>query len=241
MKEYEISQLENFYNCLVDYQTKLDMLNKSRNELEVFSQTDPLMDFDCIQIEQYLIEKAGTEPKKAFFNIGKKKVEYESAMQQWRSKVNEAKKSYYVDKKDERDSIKNNYETELKTKKLTVEKLSEEWKEVDDKLKKSDLNLGKDFYELTATEQLLNILRSRRADSIKEALNIYYLEERLGGIEKTLEMQEGEIQSTKSLANDAIAKAKEAFDLAREAYDMAEIAESKADDAERMASDVSNN
>lgn len=239
MKSDEIKQLEKFYNCLTDYLPKLNSLCVCRTEVEEFSKLDPLAEFDTAQMEQYLVEKAGPEPKKALFNIGKKKIEYESAMQQWTSKVEEAKKSYYVDKKDERDSIKNSHETELNKKKSILDNLVSEEKEAREKLKKSDLDLGEPFFNPNAVEKLLTILRSKRADSIKEALNIYFLEQRFVDMEETLKGQQEEIQSAKLLANEAIAKAKESFELAESAYRIARDAESKADDAERAVRNAS--
>lgn len=231
MKSDEIKQLENYYNCLTDYLPKLNSLCVYRTEFEEFSKIDPLAEFDNIQMEQYLIEKAGVKPKKALFNVGKKKIEYESAMQQWTSKVEVAKKSYYVDKKDERDSIKNSHETELNNKKSILDKVIAEEKEAREKLHKSDLNLGEGFVNPEKVEQLLKILKSKRADSIKEALNIYFLEQRFTDIEETLKGQQEEIQATKLLANEAIMKAESAYSLARDA-------DSKADDAERAVRNI---
>ena len=245
MKSDEIKQLEKFYNCLTDYLPKLNSLCSYRTEFEEFSKVDPLAEFDTTQMEQYLVEKAGAEPKKALFNIGKKKIEYESAMQQWTSKVEEAKKSYYVDKKDERDSIKNSHETEINKKKSILDNLASEEKEAREKLKKSDLDLGEPFFNPNAVEKLLTILKSKRADSIKEALNIYFLEQRFVDMEETLKGQQEEIQSTKLLANEALAKAKESFDLAdsayrkaQDAYRLAQEADSTADDAERAVRNI---
>lgn len=230
-KEEEIKQLENYYNCLADYQDKKRTLIISKKELEEVSQADPLADFDKVQLEQYILDKAGAEPKKAFFNIGKKKIAYESAMQQWSTKVEDAKVSYYDDKKEERESIKKNYETELKAKKKLVEKFEAEFKESGEKLKKADLDLGDDFTSLIDTEKLLKILKSKRADSLKEALNIFYLGKQIDEIGKTLEMQEAEIRETNLLATDAMTKAKESFELA-------ESASRRADDAYRLADDA---
>ena len=240
MKSDEIKQLEKYYNCLTDYLPKLNSLCVYRTEIEEFSKLDPLAEYDTAQMKQYLVEKAGPEPKKALFNIGKKKIEYEFAMQQWTSKVEEAKKSYYIDKKDERDSIKNSHETELNNKKSILDKAIIEEKEAREKLHKSDLDLGEGFINPDAVEKLLKILKSKRADSIKEALNIYFLEQRFIDMEETLKGHQEEIQSAKLLANEAIAKAKESFELAESAYRIARDAESKADDAEsavRNASD----
>lgn len=169
--------------------------------------------------------------KNLYLTLAKKKLEYESTMQQWTSKVEEAKKSYYVDKKDERDSIKNNYETELNKKKSVLDNLVSEEKEAREKLKKADLDLGEGFVVPEKVEQLLKILKSKRADSIKEELNIYFLEQRFIDMEETLKGQQEEIQSTKLLA-------KESFELAESASRKADKAYIVADDAYSEARSV---
>lgn len=171
MKEEEVRQLENYYNCL---------------------------------IEQKIIAAKLTE---------------------------EANVSYYNDKKTERDSIKNKYDSELNLKKESLKKLSLQFEESSVKLQKSDLNLGEDFLIPETTEQLLKILKSKRADSIKEALNIYYLDKRLDEIEETLDIQKTELQSAKNLANAAMVKANESYNLAEAAYQKADDAYRKADEA----------
>ena len=144
----------------------------------------------------------------------------------------EANVSYYNDKKTERDSIKNKYDSELNLKKESLKKLSLQFEESSVcKTSKSDLNLGEDFLIPETTEQLLKILKSKRADSIKEALNIYYLDKRLDEIEETLDIQKTELQSAKNLANAAMVKANESYNLAEAAYQKADDAYRKADEA----------
>ena len=119
----------------------------------------------------------------------------------------------------------------MNLKKESLKKLSLQFEESSVKLQKSDLNLGEDFLIPETTEQLLKILKSKCADSIKEALNIYYLDKRLDEIEETLDIQKTELQSAKNLANAAMVKANESYNLAEAAYQKADDAYRKADEA----------
>lgn len=86
MKEEEVRQLENYYNCLIEQKNIAAKLTEEANDVEDFTKVDPLAEFDRIQLDKYLVEKAGLKPKKAILNVGKKKTKYEIVMKEWKKK-----------------------------------------------------------------------------------------------------------------------------------------------------------
>ena len=198
-------------------------------------------DFDVAQKDIFIEKRAGAAPVKPKGAIKlavplylSKKKAYEKERAEYTARYNKAEQEYYAEFKDTREKLESEEKAELafeiQLAEAAVTKANEAYQVsaavlsdsyiVNDKLKDADI-----------IQTLIEYFQDQRADTMKEAVNLYYEEEHRKRLEAFAEEQV-------RLTAEATEQARLAAISASEAADSAEEAVRRVDDAMRKAEEA---
>lgn len=211
--------------------------------------------FDDTNKEQYIASRIGHAPDKpkgiiklAFPMYLAKKKEYKKAYADYMIRYQETEKAYYIEFKDKREKLdseeKASVAFEIQLAEQTVSKCKEKYQAAATTLNDNDTVSAKLKNEAIIVT-LIEYFQDQRADSIKEAVNLYFEEEHRKRLEAFTEKQVqltaeateqarlAAISASEAAASaaEAILKADDAMTKANEAYDHASDAYSEAQSA----------
>lgn len=204
--------------------------------------------FDSTHKSQFITSKAGEKPIKPAKALAivvpvyiKKKKEYEAELERYSASVQSAEKEYYSTyEKDRSDLI----EADNKERKVAIQEWTLKLNNAKSKLESAIVLIeqediiGLSLKNVLDVQLLIEIFDNRRADTIKEAVNVLFEDKHRKRME---ELQEEHVRLTKEAAESAekaIKIAKGALERADEAYDKAQDAYSEAQDALSEARDA---
>ena len=242
---------------LIDLRRKVAALESLRQEfsdvelkLRAAEQCRPheLNDFDNQNKKQYIERKAGTPPRKpkkllkiAFPVYKSKMKEYEKKYSEYKSRYSKAEKDYYREFYAERNRIDNNEREQIQ---LDISILRQAYNKLelsmlDTKKAVDESALLSDKYKQTAViDDIIEYLQDKRAEGLKEAINLYHEEQHRSRIEEFAEEQLRLMEEAAQSANEAAKYAREAAEIAEEAIDRADEAYRRADEAYEKADDA---
>ena len=204
--------------------------------------------FDALHKEEFIKSKVGEKPihpKKLLAVVVpvylKKKREYETALEQYNIALNVANQEYYsVFQKERRDLIEqDNREREkaIHDLELKLECIKNEFEATITLINQDDI-LGRSLKNTSDIRLLIDIFDNKRADSIKEGVNVLFEDKHRKKMEELQAEQVRLTQEAKEAAESAADSAEEAIGIAKEALERADEAYSKAQDAYREAQDA---
>jgi hypothetical protein len=207
-----------------------------------------LRDFDQSHKEKFIYMRVGEKPVKPNPALAivvpvylKKKKEYEAELESYQQALRRAEEAYLSSYRLERQAI---MEEEAAAKKKATDEIaasidSEQQKlnQVIGAIEGEDL-VGQSLKNPDDIEALIEIFDNRRADSIKEAVNVLIEDKHRQRMEELQEEQVRLTQEAKDAAERAENSANEAIRLAKEAMDRADEAYDRADEAYREAEDA---
>ncbi len=217
------------------------VLNTFRSKLE---------SFDDSHKSSYIADKIGSEPikprgliKLAVPIYMAKKSKYEKAIAEYRKQYPLAEKAYYYDYQAERAALQETAEQEKKDAVAAAEaeyrRADQAYKEYSNSVRTNTI-ISEKYKKIEIVSILIDYLRDGRADSLKEALNLWHDEEL-----KRVEMEKAEAHRAEMLRieQERLEAAQEAAEYQRLAYyaaqDAADSAKEAAEEASRAANDVS--
>jgi hypothetical protein len=173
----------------------------------------------------------------------KKKSVYEEELSKYNEAVQIAEKEYYATFKNERTALiqSDNKEREETIQNLTIElgKTKENLKAVNNAIEKEDI-VGRSLKNSDDIQLLIDIFDNKRANSIKEAINILFEDKHRKRMEELQEWHVKLTEEAKEAAENAASSAEEAIRIAYEAMELAEEACNKAEDTYNEAEDTYN-
>ncbi len=208
--------------------------------------------FDSKNKEKFINENVGKKPDKPNKTLAilvpvyiKKKKEYESALEKYNAERQIAEKEYYKKFESERQELiaAENKEREkaIQNYSLSIDSTKEKLSFVTCQIENDDI-IGNSNKNLLDIPLLIEIFDNKRADSIKEAVNVLFEDKHRKRME---ELQRESVRLTneakavaeraEKCADDATIIAKKALQLAEDAYKNAQDACSEAQDACNVA------
>lgn len=245
-----ISKLQTLLSIL-DEKNKLEQdineLEKTINK-EMAKPFHRVENFDYINKERFISQKVGekpVKPSKTLILAGpiyiKKCKEYDDKFIQYHHAKDSAEKEYYTKFEKERNELieKDKKEREIAINKLSLEfeTLKTKYNEFIELIDREDI-VGESVKNSVDIKNLIDIFDNKRADSLKEAVNILYEDKHRKRMEELQEEQVRLTQEAKDAAKKAIDDANEALERAEEAYTKAEEAYAKAEEAYSKADEA---
>ncbi len=212
-------------------------------------------EFDQKTKNAYVISHIGEEPSKpkgiiklAYPVYRAKKKEFEKKYAEYRIRYDECVAAYYEEYSDQRNKLESEERSEIAYNIQTARQLynvAKERFETASQELNSDKTLSDKLKRVDVVDELIEIFQDQRADSIKEAVNLFFEEEHRRRLEEyaqeqvrlTSEATEFARQAAESAeeaasrADEAIRQVENAIDRANEAYEKAEEAYSEAQNA----------
>ena len=246
-----ISQLISLREDLESQLREKDAFNKARliRQSIRYSFRTKLDLFDEAHKADYILSVVGAKPEKPKGIIKitipvykAKKAQYENAIIEYQKQCKLAEKAYYYDYKSQREKLEKTADQEIKE---AVDAAEAEYQRADQALRTitdrigSNAIVGSKYKTIEIVSMLIEFLQDGRADTVKEAINLWHDEE-----SKKIEMEKAEAHRAEMLRleQERLEAAQEAADYQRMAYyaaqDAAESAKEAADDARRAAQDV---
>lgn len=211
--------------------------------------------FDSTHKTKFIKSKVGEQPAKPSTALAiivpvyrKKKKEYENELEKYNRAIKAAEKEYYVEFEKERQNLieADNQERETAIRELTlnIESAKEKLHPIVIAIDQEDI-IGQSLKNISDIQLLIEIFDNKRADSIKEGVNVLFEDKHRKKMEEyqeeqlrlTREAQEA-AENAEASADEAISIAQQALDRANEAYDRADEAYDEARDAYREAQDA---
>jgi hypothetical protein len=207
-----------------------------------------LRDFDLSHKEKFVYMRVGEKPVKPNPALAivvpvymKKKKEYEAELASYQQALHLAEEAYLSAYRLERQAI---MEEEAAAKKkakdeitAVIDREQQKLNEIIGVIEQEDL-IGQSLKNPDDIEDLIEIFDNRRADSVKEAVNVLVEDRHRQRMEELQEEQVRLTQEAKDAAERAENSANEAIRLAKEAMDRADEAYDRADEAYREAEDA---
>lgn len=204
--------------------------------------------FDSTHKAQFIHEKVGEKPTKptrvlaiVFPIYRKKKKEYAVALEKYNADIQVAEKEYLATFEHERQALteadNKERETAIQDYTLSIESTEIKLSLLNSQIQNEDI-VGASVKNLLDIQQLIGIFDDKRADTIKEAVNVLFDDKHRKKME---ELQAEHVRLTKEAkeaAERAVKYAEEAIQVAREALDRADEAYYKAQDAYSEAQDA---
>ena len=204
--------------------------------------------FDFAHKSDFIASKAGDKPLKPAKALAilvpvyvKKKKEYEAELEKYSSAVQSAEKEYYITFEKERNALieADNNEREAAIQELSakLEASKSKLEEIVILIEKEDI-VGRSLKNIFDVQLLVEIFDNKRADTIKEAVNVLFEDKHRKRMEELQEEHVRLTQEAKDAAESAADSAEEAIKIAKEALDRADEAYDKAQKAYREAQDA---
>lgn len=227
----------------------LDRARTNLNSIQ-YSFRTKLDSYDERNKAAYISQKIGEEPvkPKGLIKLAvpvymAKKSKYEKAIVEYRKQYALAEKAYYYDNQEKRAALEATAEQEKKDAIAAAEaeyqRANRVFQELSSRIEANTIVTEK-YKRIEIVSVLIDYLRDGRADSIKEALNLWHDEER-----KKVEMEKAEAHRAEMLRieQERLEAAQEAAEYQRMAYyaaqEAADSAKDAAEEARRAANDVS--
>lgn len=242
-----LHSLVNNLNEKGNLEQDIDSLSKKIN-YEKTRTIKKVESFDSTHKAQFIVSKAGkepTKPKKVLAIIVPvyihKRNEYKAEMDRYNSAVQSAEKEYYRTFEKERKELieidKRERETAIQELTFKLDTAKGKLESITALIEQEDI-IGISLKNVLDVQLLIAIFDNKRADTIKEAVNVLFEDKHR---KRMQELQEEQIRLTKEAkeaaenaadsAEEAIKIAKEALERADEAYDKAQNAYQEAQDA----------
>lgn len=249
-KEEQIQQLKSLLDGIKQIEKAKEDVSKAERELANARKRIPVraVEFDVANKEKYISSRVGISPEKPKGII-------KVAVPLYKSKMKEYEKvsaEYHQRYKMVEDDYENQY-AEVKNK-LDAEEREEILKAITDaEIKKTSAHTALDMLQESVDKidivdqkykseehvsSFISYLQENRADSIKEAINLYYEEQHRKKMEEYVEEQLTLTKQAKEYAEQAANSAKEAAYSASEAVDRADEAYRRADEANDRADEA---
>ncbi len=231
-------KLDNFYESVKTLENAENRMNNIKLTLKNLYESNYVKKFDNEHKEKYIIALIGEKPNKPLI-FGKKK--FEEALENWNISYEEAEKKYFNEYENERNQLKIKQEILIKERNKSLNDLLDEIKNEKEKVDKYDLKIGEIFKSSSNIKTLIEIIQTHRADTLKEALFLFYDDLHKRKIEEELHRQTAHIKDLEQLSENAIKKSEEAFNQANIAISKAEEAINIADNAYSVARNAEQN
>lgn len=194
-------------------------------------------DFDRRNKQAYVDSHIGREPVKPR-GLGKifrsKMKAYEREFAEYKAKHDECVKAYYQEYAEKRRELESNEQSaiahDINFAKWQYDLAVGRHKEARRELA-SDETLSENLKKMEIVDALITFVRDRRADSVKEAVNLYYEEGHRRRLEELAREQVRTTSEALSLAREATERADEAIQRVYEAMRRADAAYEKAEQA----------
>lgn len=238
---------------------KIDRVNvakknfeKAKKQLSESKKVIPksVENFDRNNRESYIRKQIGAEPikpggivKLAVPKYIAQKKEYKKKLEEYNQRYCEMSKKYYIEFADTRNRLEINEKEKISKgiKQAESEKIKAQKEfEIANNELNSDTLLSEKLKEKEIISDLIEYFNEGRAETMKEAINIYYEEKHRRELETIAKEQARLTKEAREIALQAANDAKKASDRADEAYDRADEAYHKARDAYSKAEEVSN-
>ena len=204
--------------------------------------------FDSTHKADFIASKVGDKPVKPTKALAilvpvyvKKKKEYEAELEKYNSEVQSAEKEYYITFENERKGL---IEADNKEREAAIHDLStkleiskSKLEEIVELIEKEDI-VGLSLKNTLDVQLLIEIFDNKRADTIKEAVNVLFEDKHRKRMEELQEEHVRLTQEAKDAAESAAESAEEAIKIAKEALERADEAYDKAQEAYREAEDA---
>ena len=204
--------------------------------------------FDSTHKSDFIASKAGDKPVKPTKALAilvpvyvKKKKEYESELEKYSSAVQSAEKKYYITFEQERNAL---IEADNNEREAAIQELSakigvskSKLEEIVILIEKEDI-IGLSLKNNLDLQLLIEIFDNKRADTIKEAVNVLFEDKHRKRMEELQAEHVRLTQEAKDAAESAADSAKKAIKIAKEALERADEAYNKAEEAYREAEDA---
>ena len=204
--------------------------------------------FDSTHKSDFIASKVGDKPVKPTKALAilvpiyvKKKKEYEAELEKYNAAVHSAEKEYYITFEKERNAL---IEADNNEREATIQELSAKLEVSKGKLEelvvlieKEDI-VGLSLKNILDVQLLIEIFDNKRADTVKEAVNVLFEDKHRKRMEELQEEHVRLTQEAKDAAESAADSAEKAIKIAKEALDRADEAYNKAQEAYREAEDA---
>ena len=228
--------------------SKLDEEISAMMKKLVHEKTRPIIKLDQFDSEHkrvFVLKKVGDAPIKPVKVLAivvpvykKKKKEYEENLARYNEAVCAAEEEYYTTFGEEREALRqaDNKEREDAIQEITSEldKVRNKLDEITKTIEAEDI-IGVSLKNVADVQLLIDIFDNRRADTIKEAVNILFEDKHRKRMEELQELHVCLTKEAKEAAENAEDSAREAIRIANEAMERADEAYSKAQSAYEAA------
>ena len=187
--------------------------------------------FDSANRETYIAAKAGEEPEEPTGLFGKKK--YREAYDAFLQRRREAEASYDAAFAQKRAQVQAEEEAQRRKSVDALAAIAASAKgEVDkaDEIARANDFLGGRLKNVSAVSELINIIEERRADSLTDATDVYYLDQHRRELENLQRRQNEMTKDALAAAREAQASAENAEYYAEQSADSADAARSSVND-----------
>lgn len=238
-----LTQIEQFTTAA----TELDEVKDRLKELRA-KPLSAVSDFDANQKPAYIESRAGVapiKPKGAIklavpLYISKKKA-YEKEHTEYMARYDKAEQEYYAEFKDTREKLESEEKAalafEIQLAEAAAAKANEVYQVAATALRDNDIVSDK-LKDAGIIQTLIEYFQDQRADTIKEAVNLYYEEEHRKRLEVFAEEQVRLTAEATEQARLAAISASEAADSAEEAVRRVDAAMRKAEEAYDRANEA---
>ncbi len=231
----------------IQLEQQLSSLQK-RLQHEENQANDKLNQFDSMHKDKYISKKAGEMPKKPNKALAiilpvftKKKKEYDAAVEKRKARIKAAENEYYSAFEGERRSLIEAYNKEreavIEKYSLSIDEINGKLDSVNSQIENEEI-VGASMKNLSDIQLLVEIFDNKRADSIKEAVNVILEDEHRKRMEELQAEQVRLAKEAKEAAEHAEECAIHATEVARGALDRADEACDAAQDAYREAQEA---
>ncbi len=248
----ELAALRQLREKIKEYNLAEAEVEKAAEALLTAETREPtaVSEFDRAHKETYVISQIGRAPlrpreKIEVTVVDRTRKRYEKDFADYKKKYNRFSEAYYEDYAEQRRKLEAEEQKDIATEILQSKKQYEEARTKADRAKEAvdeDDSLGRRMKDIETVDALIGYVEDRRADTVKEAVNLYYEDDHRRRLEEYAKEQ---VRITKEAsafaraaaqsAEKAAASAVKAAERADEAVDQAKIAAERADEAFKTA------
>lgn len=247
---YYLQALYDLRSRILEYNSAVSDKDEATENLKKAQSQIPtaIKEFDSNNKDSYISARVGEKPTKptgiiklAIPLYRSKLKQYEKDLLEYNSRYKKCEADYYQVYAEQRNQIETDERLEMEFKINNAKKQFEEACSKEKKLKQeldSYSLLNDKHKKLSIIDSLISYFQDKRADTIKEAINLYYEEEHRCRLEELTRQQLKVVEETKEMAQYALNNAQQAISKAEYAINRAEDAYRKAEEAYREADDA---
>ncbi len=253
-KSETIEKLKDLLSSVKEYDGRKEVLYKEEKALKEADKNfdSKLMEFDIAHKQCFLDEKLGKKPEKPQGIIKlavplylAKKSKYEKEIANYRKMIPLAEAAYREQYESERkrlsDEDDKNFKVELEKREKRVEEAKAQYIAAKEKYEENDLVSDK-LKRVEIIEKLIEYLDDKRADDLKEAVNLWYDEKRKDDEarkaeehrRKMLELEEERVRAAQAAEDYARMQYEEAINAAEYARNASELARKTNENSQEM-------